>query len=95
MIALFQDTGELINEGLKITPYNATAFGALVVVLAIGVIMLWRKLAASEKDYKALAKEVVEVLAKVSIRMEDTKRDSELLKEMKLTLQMIKDKLDA
>ena len=94
MILFFQDTVKIIDEGLKITPYNATAFGALVVVLAIAVAMLWRKLALAEKDYKELAKEVVEVLAKVSIRLEDSKSDGDLLKEMNLTLKMIKDKLN-
>lgn len=94
MMLFFQDTVKIIDEGLKITPYNATAFGALVVVLAIAVAMLWRKLALAEKDYKELAKEVVEVLAKVSIRLEDSKSDGDLLKEMNLTLKMIKDKLN-
>lgn len=94
MILLFQDSTKLIEEGLKITPYNATAFGALVVVLSIAVFFLWRKLAQTETDYKDLAKEVVAVLAKVSLRLEDTKNDGELLKEMNLTLQMIKEKLN-
>lgn len=94
MILLFQDTTDLIDKGLTITPYSGTVYGAIVVLLCVAVVMLWRKLAASEKDYKALAKEVVEVLAKVSIRLEDSKNDSDLLKEMNTTLKMIKEKLN-
>ena len=94
MILLQTDTTTIIEEGLKITPYNATAFGALVVVLAIAVVVLWRKLAKAELDYKELAKEVVEVLAKISIRLDDTKQDGEVLREIKTSLELIKKKLD-
>jgi hypothetical protein len=90
---LFQSTKELIETGLTITPYSGAAYGALVVVLAFAVAMLWRKLNKSEEDYKKLAEEVVEVLAKISIRLEDTKNNGELLKELKNTLDLIKGKL--
>ena len=93
MFLLFQDTGDLIDKGLEITPYAPAAFGALIVALCTAVVFLWRKLGASEKDYKNLAEEVVTVLATISLRLEDSKNNTDLLKEIKNSLDLIKTKL--
>lgn len=88
---------DLINTGLQISPYNAAAFGALVVVLAIAVIFLWR--ADTEKSKKIL--EVLEKTISISEKVDNqlsrnndlTEDNNKVLQDVKYELASIKERL--
>lgn len=76
-------TQDLIEEGLKITPGSATAYGALVVILAAAVVALWRKLFTVEKDFREVTNTSVELLTRVSQRLDDQQEQMNMIRELK------------
>lgn len=76
-------TKELIETGLTITPGSATAYGALVVALCAAVIALWRKLFVVENNFQEVTNKSVQLLTKVSQRLDDQQQHIEIIKDLK------------
>lgn len=91
MILFFQDPGDLITKGLTINPYGLTVYGALVIVLAVAVIYLWKKILADDKAYKKVLTSSTEILTSVKTRLDDQKELLDLIKEIKGDIVTIKD----
>lgn len=64
-IAFLQDVPDVADKLFKVSPYDATAYGALVVVLFVFAYIQWKE---KREDAKRLEK-FVEVLQGVEIHM--------------------------
>lgn len=82
------------NALMNVSPYNAAAYGMLVLLLATAVVILYKKASAQDEYLKALVnkihslqEETGEKLTEIKIRMNDQN-------EMMKTLEYLKTKID-
>jgi type II secretory pathway component PulM len=81
----------LIQKTLEISPLNASAFGALVLVLAIAVVFLWRAYDAKTQKLMEVLERSVGITAKVENHMAKQNDDFATLKEIKFELTRLSD----
>lgn len=82
---------KLIETGMAISPLNASAFGALVVVLAVAVVFLWRAYDAKTKKLLEILERSVSITAKVESHMTQQHENVDTLKEIKFELTRLSD----
>lgn len=95
MIVLQADTTDLIEKGLNITPYSATAFGALIVVLCVAVVMLWRKNIELDTEIRSVTNRAIDVLVRVSQRLDDQQEIIKIISEMSMKIDHLRDAVNS
>lgn len=79
-----------INRAWEINPYDASAYGAIVVILIMAVIYLAKKLAEKEKEIRDLYLKLHEITDVLGDKLNEIKSITEITSERNLS---VKDKI--
>jgi len=81
---LLLQSQELAEAALKTNPYNAIAYGVLVLVLITAVIFIWKEYTKTKKRHQDYVEKTVGLLQLMESKMdtiEEVKKNQGLLKE--------------
>ena len=79
-----------INRAWEINPYDASAYGAIVVILLAAVMYLVKKLAEKEKEIKELYVKLHEITDVLGDKLNEIKSITEMTSERNMN---VKDKI--
>lgn len=84
---LLQD--QIIEKAMEVSPYNGLAYGFIIVLLLLAVGYLVIELRNERKAYRELSTKMVDLFAKIEIRLTDQEDIVSAQQEIKMLIQQI------